>query len=239
MPSSWYNHIDFNVFDNQTKNGKENYPIVISVDGMSFSGKTILCSGLISYFKEHKIDLYASKFPTKSEIGMLFKNHDLWKGNLHFPFEIMRADRAWQFHMELKEVIKEQTKNPKLKVLILERSLDSLLAMASMCNINLEKVAKEDVRLNWRFPKPDLAIILKVGKECFYQRKKQREEEGKLSKFDRWTNFYREAEAYNNVFNYHVLSRDYRSLLKVSTDHLKDKELIENVISKLKRLEVI
>lgn len=236
---SYYNHIDFNVFDSETKNKSKNYPIVISVDGMSFSGKTVLCSGLASYLKEHNIDFYFSKFPTKSEVGMILKNYDLWRGNLHFPFEIMRADRSWQFHMELKKVIKEQAKSPKLKFLILERSLDSLLAVGSMCNISLEKIAKEDIRLNWTSPKPDLTIILKLGKECFYQRKKEREEKGELSKFDKWTNFYREAEAYNNVFNYHVLSRDCRSLLRVSTDCIKNSELVENVISKLKRLQIL
>jgi len=143
--------------------------VLIAVDGIDGAGKTTIVKFLAEELKKRGYKVATFKEPTDSEWGRRVRQEKLKPEE---ELELFLKDREWNVENNIIPALSSG------KIVILDRYYYSTIAYQGARGIDLDLIKK----LNERFPKPDLVIILDVSPETALKRIKGR---GAPDKFER------------------------------------------------------
>jgi len=145
--------------------------VLIAIEGIDGSGKTTIVKFLADELKRRGYNVVTFKEPTDSEWGKRVKEAKLKPEE---ELELFLKDREWNVKYNIIPALKSG------KIVILDRYYYSTIAYQSARGIDLKLIKK----LNERFPKPDLVIILDISPETALKRIKVRGEPDKFEKIE-------------------------------------------------------
>ena len=143
--------------------------VLIAVEGIDGAGKTTIVKFLAEELKKRGYEVATFKEPTDSEWGRKVRHEKLKPEE---ELELFLKDREWNVENNIIPALSSG------KIVILDRYYYSTIAYQGARGISVELIKK----LNERFPKPDLVIILDVSPETALKRIKDR---GAPDKFER------------------------------------------------------
>ena len=139
--------------------------MLIAIEGIDGAGKTTIVKFLKDKLKERGYDVVTFKEPTDSEWGskirQAFRDHSPKPED---ELELFLRDREWDVKHNILPALKAG------KIVIMDRYYYSTIAYQGARGIDPEFIRK----LNEKFPKPDLVIILDVKPETALERIKKR-----------------------------------------------------------------
>jgi len=145
--------------------------VLIAVEGIDGSGKTTIVKFLAEELKRRGYNVVTFKEPTDSEWGKKVKQAKLKPEE---ELELFLKDREWNVKNNIIPALKSG------KIVVLDRYYYSTIAYQGARGIDPELIKK----LNERFPKPDIVILLDVSPEIALRRIKVRGEPDKFEKIE-------------------------------------------------------
>ncbi len=139
--------------------------MLIAFEGIDGAGKTTIVNFLKDELKKRGYNVVTFKEPTDSEWGrkirQAFKDRSLKPED---ELELFLKDREWNVKRNILPSLKAG------KIVIMDRYYYSTIAYQGARGIDIERIRK----LNEKFPKPDLVIILDIKPETAIRRIRQR-----------------------------------------------------------------
>ena len=135
--------------------------MLIAIEGIDGSGKTTIARFLEEELKKIGYNVVRFKEPTDSEYGRKIKQ--ILKERIVSPkeeLELFLKDREVDVRDNILPALKEG------KIVIMDRYYYSTIAYQGALGLDVEEIKK----LNEKFPKPDLVIILDVSPETALKR---------------------------------------------------------------------
>jgi dTMP kinase len=135
--------------------------VLIAIEGIDGSGKTTIARFLEEELKKIGYNVVRFKEPTDSEYGRKIKQ--ILKERIVSPkeeLELFLKDREVDVRDNILPALKEG------KIVIMDRYYYSTIAYQGALGLDVEEIKK----LNEKFPKPDLVIILDVSPETALKR---------------------------------------------------------------------
>jgi dTMP kinase len=135
--------------------------VLIAIEGIDGSGKTTIARFLEEELKKRGYNVVRFKEPTDSEYGRKIKQ--ILKERIVSPkeeLELFLKDREVDVRDNILPALKEG------KIVIMDRYYYSTIAYQGALGLDVEEIKK----LNEKFPKPDLVIILDVSPETALKR---------------------------------------------------------------------
>ncbi len=196
--------------------------MLIAIEGIDGAGKTTVSRYLFEELRRRGYDVVLLKEPTESEYGR--KVRELLrsgKSNPHLELELFLKDREWNVRNNVLPALESG------KIVIMDRYYYSTVAYQGASGIDIEYIR----RLNERFPKPDLVIILDVRPEVALKRIEDRRRE----RFERLDFLRRVREIFLSIKNNVVVVDAERDLETVKSDvlnvvlkYLKDRNRLQS-----------
>ncbi len=196
--------------------------MLIAIEGIDGAGKTTVARYLFEELRRRGYDVVLLKEPTESEYGR--KVRELLrsgKSNPHLELELFLKDREWNVRNNVLPALESG------KIVIMDRYYYSTVAYQGASGIDIEYIR----RLNERFPKPDLVIILDVRPEVALKRIEDRRRE----RFERLDFLRRVREIFLSIKNNVVVVDAERDLETVKSDvlnvvlkYLKDRNRLQS-----------
>jgi dTMP kinase len=135
--------------------------MLIAIEGIDGSGKTTIAKFLAEELRRRGYDVVVFKEPTNSEYGrkirQILKNRCV---NPEEELELFIRDREFDVRENILPALKEG------KIVVMDRYYYSTVAYQGALGIDVDYIMK----LNEKFPKPDLVIILDVSPETALKR---------------------------------------------------------------------
>ncbi len=142
--------------------------MLIAIEGIDGAGKTTVARYLFEELKRRGYDVVLLKEPTESEYGRRVRELlRSGKSNPHLELKLFLRDREWNVQNNVLPALE------KGKIVVMDRYYYSTIAYQGASGIDADYIK----RLNERFPKPDLVIILDVRPEVALKRIKDRRKE--------------------------------------------------------------
>ncbi len=139
--------------------------MLIAFEGIDGAGKTTIVNFLKDELKKRGYNVVTFKEPTDSEWGrkirQAFKDRSLKPED---ELELFLKDREWNVKRNILPSLKAG------KIVIMDRYYYSTIAYQGARGIDIERIRK----LNEKFPKPDLVIILDIKPETAIRRIRRR-----------------------------------------------------------------
>jgi len=135
--------------------------VLIAIEGIDGSGKTTIARFLEEELRKRGYNVVRFKEPTDSEYGRKIKQ--ILKERIVSPkeeLELFLKDREVDVRDNILPALKEG------KIVIMDRYYYSTIAYQGALGLDVEEIKK----LNEKFPKPDLVIILDVSPETALKR---------------------------------------------------------------------
>ena len=183
--------------------------MLIAIEGIDGAGKTTLTKFLEKELKKRGYDVITLKEPTDSEYGKKIK--EILKTRNINPLkelELFIKDREYNVKNNVIPALKSG------KIVLMDRYYYSTIAYQGALGIDVEYIKK----LNEKFPKPDLVIILDVKPEIGLQRIKNKR---KLDRFEDLEYLKRVREVYLSLKDNIVILNAERDIEEVKKEALK------------------
>ncbi len=131
--------------------------MLIVVEGIDGSGKSTLVRFLVEELRKRGYDVVSFKEPTDSEWGRRVREENL---SPEEELELFLKDREWNVKNNIVPSLKSG------KIVVMDRYYHSTIAYQGAKGIDVDYIRK----LNEKFPKPDLVIVLDVDPETALKR---------------------------------------------------------------------
>ena len=191
--------------------------MLIAVEGIDGAGKTTIVKFLEEELKKLGYDVASFKEPTDSEFGKKIK--ELLRSRRLNPYEeleLFLKDREYDVEHNILPALRSG------KIVIMDRYYYSTIAYQGALGIDLEYIYK----LNQKFPKPNLVIILDVRPEVGIRRIKGKR---KPDRFEDVEYLKRVREIFLSLKNNVIIVNAERGLEEVKREVFK---IVMNFIKK-------
>jgi len=184
--------------------------MIIAIEGIDGAGKTTIVKFLTKELKRRGYDVISFKEPTESEWGRKIKS-STFKDRSFNPedeLKLFLKDREWNVEHNILPALKAG------KIVIMDRYYYSTIAYQGARGIDIKKICK----LNEKFPKPDLVIILDIKPETALERIRRRGD--KPNRFEDLEYLRKVREIFLSLKNNVVIVNAERPIEEVKRDVL-------------------